>query len=55
LRIAASEHRAIVAALASRDGRAAARVMHQHVMRTYERLMSLLATLPARSHAETVG
>jgi phosphonate utilization transcriptional regulator len=54
LRVSNREHRAIVAALASRDGHEAGRVMHEHVMRAYERLMSLLAARP-RQRAETVG
>jgi len=42
LRVSNPEHRAIVEALASRDGDEAGRIMHGHVMRAYDRLMSLL-------------
>ncbi len=49
LRVSNHEHRAIVAALASHDGDDAGRIMHEHVMRAYERLMSLLtASRPGR-------
>jgi phosphonate utilization transcriptional regulator len=55
LQVSNHEHRAIVEALASRDGDKAARTMHGHVMRAHQRLMSLLAASPAQNHAETVG